>query len=127
MSTNFFTNLKNAGKRKESVVEYEGNEFTLRDMSGAMRDAYDADIKKRVKFKGIHPDMNTLDTKGQRAILVAMTLVNTETDELAFDYAKDEDITTLSELSGTLLDTLFDAAQALCGLAGNSEDDAEKN
>jgi hypothetical protein len=127
MAPNFLTKLKKAGKRKSDEVVFEGSTFTLRDMSGEMRDFYDADIKSRVKFKGRHPDLNTLDTKNQRAIVVAMCLVDDDTDKLAFDYTNAEDLKQLGELSGALLDFLFEKSMEICGLMPKAAEDAEKN
>lgn len=127
MGTNFLTKLKTAGKRKESTVEYEGQTFTVRDMTGNMRDYWDSDAKKRVQFKGKNPDLNTLRTEGQRALLVAMTLVDDETGELAFDFKSAEDLKQVGELSGGLLDAIFDESLTLCGLNPKSEKESEGN
>lgn len=127
MGTNFLTKLKTAGKRREIEVEYEGQKFTLRDMTGAMRDFWDQDSKQRIKFKGKHPDLNTMQLEGQRALMVAMTLVDDTTGELAFDYKSAEDLETLCELSGGLLDSLFDSAVELCGIGAKAAKESEGN
>ena len=127
MAPNFFNKLQKAGKRKETTVDYNGAKFTLRDMSGEMRDFYDADIKSRVQFKGRHPDLNTLNTKDQRATVVAMCIVDDDSGDLAFDYQNKDDLKKLGELSGALLDFLFEKSMELCGLMPKAAEDAEKN
>jgi hypothetical protein len=127
MSTNYFSKLQSVAKRSEKEFEYEGTPITIREMSGDMRDYFDADAKKRVKFKGRHPDLNTLQTEGQRALVVAMTLVDPETKELAFDYKDAEDLAQLGELSASFLDKVFEEAAALCGLSAEAEDTIEGN
>jgi len=127
MNTNFFNKLKSIAKRNEEEFEYQGLPVKIREMSGNMRDYYEGDIQKRVKFNGRHPDMNTLNTVGQRALVVAMTLVDAETDELAFDYKSKEDLESLGELSADFLDIVFDKANVLCGIAPESQEETEKN
>jgi len=127
MASNFLKKLKAAGKRKEYKFTFEGEEFTVRDITGLMRDYWDSDAKKRVQFKGKHPDFNTLRTEGQRGLLVAMTLVDDESGELAFDYKSDESINELGELSGAFLDKAFSEALTLCGLNPEAEKETEKN
>lgn len=140
MSTNFLNKLKTAGKRREKTVEVvivEKDEeeeieevkvkFTVRDMTGNMRDYWDSDAKKRVQFKGKNPDLNTLRTEGQRALLVAMTLVDDETGELAFDFKNSNDLNQIGELSGALLDAIFDESLSLCGLNPKSNKETEGN
>ena len=127
MASNFLTRLKKAGKRKEEKFTFEGEEFTVRDITGLMRDYWDADAKKRVQFKGKHPDLNTLKTEGQRGLLVAMTLVDDTTGELAFDHKSEDSINELGELSGAFLDKAFSEALTLCGLNPEAEKEAEKN
>lgn len=126
-NTNFLSKLKTVGKRKEHTFEYEGIALTVRDISGNMRDYWDADAKKRVKFKGRNPDLNTLQTEGQRALMVAMTLVNDESGDLAYDYKNTEDLAAIGELSGALLDRVFDEAMALCGMTPAAQEEAEGN
>lgn len=127
MSTNFLSKLKSVATRKESEFEYEDAKFTVREMTGNMRDYWDSDAKKRVKFKGKNPDLNTLKTEGQRALLVAMTLVDDESTKLAFDFKSDEDLNVIGELSGGFLDKAFDVAIELCGLDPKAAEEAEKN
>jgi len=127
MASNFLTRLKKAGQRKEEAFVFEGAEFTVRDITGNMRDYWDQDAKQRVKFKGKHPDLNTLQTEGQRALLVAMTLVDDETKELAFDFKSKDDLTEIGELSGGLLDKAFEKALDLCGLNPQAEKETEGN
>jgi hypothetical protein len=127
MSTKFLTKLKKAGKQKEDTLVYEGETFTIRDMTGTMRDYWDADSKKRIKFKGKHPDLNTMELRGQRALMVAMTLVDDETNELAFDYESKEDLEIVGGLSGGLLDAMMDKALTLCGLNPKAVEGDEKN
>jgi len=127
MSSNFLNKLKTAGKRKEHTFEFDGQKFTARDITGNMRDYWDQDAKKRVQFKGKHPDLNTLKTEGQRALLVAMTLVDDESSELAFDFKSADDLATIGELSGAFLDNAFDEALTLCGLNPGKDEETEKN
>ena len=127
MDTKFFNKLKKVAKRSEKTFEYEGEQITVREMSGNMRDYYDSDVKKRVTFKGRHPDLNTLNTEGQRALLVAMTLIDPDTGELAFDYKSEEDLKQIGELSADFLDTVFDVSAELCGLSAEAEEELEGN
>jgi len=127
MASSFLTRLSKVGKRKEETFEFDGEVFKVRDITGNMRDYWDADVKKRVQFKGKHPDLNTLRTKGQRALLVAMTLIDDETNELAFDFKNSEHLNQIGELSGAFLDKAFDEAVTLCGLNPEKEKEAEGN
>lgn len=127
MDTNFLSRLKSAGKRKESQIEFEGCTFIVRDMTGLMRDSWDADAKKRVQFKGRNPDLNTMNLEGQRALLIAMTLVDDTTGELAFDYKSADDLGKIGELSGALIEVLFEEALDLCGISAKSSEESEGN
>ena len=127
MNTKFFDKLKKVAKRAEETFTCDGESFTVRGMSGNMRDYYDADTQKRVKFKGRQPDMNTLNTVGTRALVVAMTLVDADTGELAFDYENKEDLLAIGELDSNFLDKVFEIGTKLSGLSVVSEKDAEKN
>lgn len=100
--------------------------FTLRDMTGKMRDFYELDGRKRVRFKGQNPDLNTLDSSGRRALTVAMVLVNDETKEIHYDYKKKEDLAEISDWGNARLEPLLDAALDLCGLAEEAKEEASK-
>jgi len=124
----FKDKLKGLEGRKEIPVDVGDDViFTLREMNGNMRDYWDADNQKRVKFKGRNPDLNTLRTEGSRALIVAMTLVDDDTKELAFDYKDAEQLKELGKLASGKMEKLVDAAYELCGIRAEDAKDAEKN
>jgi len=123
----FKDKLKALTQLKEVKVEAAGQEFTVREMTGVMRDFFNADQQKRVKFVGMNPDLNTLDTEGTRGLVVAMTLIDDDTGDLAFDYKSEEDIATIGQWSSSLLEVLVDAAFDICGLSAEEAEEAVKN
>jgi hypothetical protein len=100
--------------------------FTLRDMDTALRDEFDLDAKKRVKYKGIRPDMNTLNNQGQTALVIAMTMVNDETKQLQWDYKDKQALASIDKITSSISEVLKDTALALCGLSSEAKEEAAK-
>jgi hypothetical protein len=94
-----------------------GGSVTLRRMTGAERDAYEADI---YDAKGA---TITLKRENFRAKLIARCLVN-EKGERMFE---DGEIAALGKKSAAALDRCFQACQRLNGLSKDEQDVIEKN
>ena len=109
--------------KEEKVTLEEGVEVTIREMTGVMRDYYDQNSKDRVQFKGKHPDLNTLNVQGQRALLVSMHLVDDSTGELAFDYLNNEHLAEINGFCASMVEKIVDAAVKLSGLEVEDEDE----
>lgn len=110
----------------EFDINWKAVGFTLRDMTGAMHDEFEADGRKCVKFKGANPDLNTLDTKGRRALILAMTLVDDDSEELKWDYRDKQAIAAINEFASSMIEPLVDEALDLCGLSAEAQEEAEK-
>jgi len=121
--------LKAVGELKTRIVEYEDEKFTVQEFSGAFHDEFTRDAKNRVKFigkgKNIQPDPNSYNPSGQKALVVAMGLIDEE-GKLQFDHKKKEDLDFIDSLSNNLNDILKDAILDLSGLTEEAKDEAEK-
>jgi hypothetical protein len=100
--------------------------FTIREMDNAMQDAFKANAKTRVKFKGLNPIASSYDPKGQEAMIVAMTLVDPETSELKWEYTNKEHIAEIGKKSGKAISALSAAGLYISGLSAGAKEDAEK-
>jgi len=94
-----------------------GGSVGIRRMTGAERDAYEADI---FETKGT---TMTLKRENFRAKLVARCLV----DEKGERMFTDGEIAALGKKSGSALDRLFNAAQRINGMTKDEREKIEKN
>lgn len=98
------------------VPEWGGTVF-IRRMTGAERDAYEADV---FETKGTTV---TMKRENFRAKLVSRCLV----DEAGERLFSDAEIATLSKKSAAALDKCFSAAQRINGMAAVEQEKIEKN
>jgi hypothetical protein len=122
----FQDKIKKAKSRKEETVEVDGVKWLVRAMSGEMRDYFTKDGTARVKFDGQDPDINSYNPIGQRALVVAMGLVDDDSGELAFDYTNAEHITEINTWDSELLKVLEDKISKISGLEKEAKEAAEK-
>jgi hypothetical protein len=122
----FQDKIKKAKSRKEETVEVDGVKWLVRAMSGEMRDYFTKDGTARVKFDGQDPDINSYNPIGQRALVVAMGLVDDDSGELAFDYTNAEHITEINTWVSELLKVLEDKISKISGLEKEAKEAAEK-
>ena len=103
---------------KESDVEVEGLGIVrIRELSGTLRDSFENfAIERRAAAEA--QKRKTPDTTGARALIVSLSVVNTETGKLMFGMA---DVPALREMPGTILNTLFEAIQELNKMGGSEE------
>lgn len=103
-------------RRTESVYVPEwGGDVTVRGLSGAERDAYEAGIASP------RPDgRQHINVRNLRARLVVLACIDPETGDRLF---RDDDADALGAKSATAVDRLFAVARRLSGL---SDDDIEE-
>lgn len=89
-----------------------GGTVAMRELTGAERDAFEAQMVKVINGRR-EADMSNL-----RAKLVAACLVNEETGDRLFD---DKTINQLGNKSAAALDRLFRVAQRMNGMDGQEE------
>lgn len=94
-------------KEKTIFIPEWGGSVTVRELTAGQRDHFEEAIVRRKGRKV------TVDTKGLRARLVVMSVVDPKTKDLVFT---ENDISALMELSGSALDRIFTEASKLSGL-----------
>jgi hypothetical protein len=128
----FLGKLEKVTQLKRDTVEFNGEAFTVQEMDGKARDHYDNMAARSAKIvqKSANGkpkiDFNTIDLSGQRVTIVAMSLINDEKDELAFDYKSKADLDTLSGYPANFLDAIKDKALEVSGIRVDDDEDAEK-
>ena len=101
-------------KREPVEVPEWGGRVFVRTMTGAERDAWEAQV-----FKGD----GEVDRKNFRARLLVRTIVGETGDRIFADNQADA----LGRKSFAVLDRLFRVAQRLNGIGADAEDELEKN
>jgi hypothetical protein len=106
-------------QRKTAVVSIEGADYTVIEMLGIERDRFEV-----AAFKVSKGGEREVDVINLKARLVALSLL----DDDGTRVYKDEEIGELNaELSASVIQSLFEAAQKLNGLGVTAVSDAAKN
>ena len=105
--------LKAEDLPKERVNEW-GQEFFIRCLTGAERDAYEQDVIK---------DKDGDKWRNVRAKLVVRCAVDAEGNRIFTDL----DALALGQKSGAVLDRLYAVAQRVSGMTADSVEEAKKN
>lgn len=116
---------ENAKPRTQTVyVEQWDCDATLRVMTGAERDAYEAEITgTRMPGKG---QARVLNLSNIRARLVARCLIDDDGQPL-YDWKRPADLDELGATDAAVLDTLFTAASQLNGITESDIAELTKN
>jgi hypothetical protein len=113
--------IRSAILQSKDVVEEKvtawGLELTVRGLTGAQRDEWEASMV-RVVGKNVHPNM-----RNARAKLVAMCVVDVNGKRVFAD----SDVTELGRKSGRELDRVYKVAQRLSGTTDEEIEELAKN
>lgn len=101
--------------KEERVTLPGGASALMREFSGALRDSYEQGMVKTIDGK------READLSNMRAKLVAPCLIDEETGEPMFTFEE------LSAAPASFLEPLWQIAQRLNGMGGESVGDAAKN
>jgi len=125
----FRDKLSRVTKLKTEKVEIDGEQFTIQEFSGTKRDEVEKDAKRRIKFTGkgknITPDINTHNPVGQKAMIIAMGLVDDDTGLLAFEYKNKDHLKEIGGFPAHMQEALSDAILELSGMSPDAEEEAE--
>lgn len=104
-----------------TVVEVPawGGEVGIREMTGAERDDFEADIMERRADGDMEVDLRMIRVK-----LLVRTLVDPDTDERLFE---DDEMADLAGKSGAVLGRLFEDARQLNGFTASDMEDLAGN
>jgi len=135
MDSKFLLELTEAVPFQQEEVELGKKKFIVRELDNERNDYWKSDSTKRVKVKMINqkpvPDMSTLDLTGQEVLLVALSVVNPETNEVAFDYKDQDTLNALKKMPTSAIKKIIEVAYRLNGFDKEVEkakaEQAEKN
>lgn len=114
--------MKAAARKPEIVnVPEWGGDVLIRVMSGAERDAYEAEIVGNRAGKD-----RRINLQNMRAKLVARCIVNEDGTPM-FNWRDPADVGTLGDLDARGLDTVFKACQRINGLSDDDVDELAGN
>ena len=114
-------NRKDFGLKEVDVPEWDGSVF-LRKWSGKDRSLF---LSKSVDLSDDNPKVNWDTMFGNQVLAVAMSLCD-ENGEKLFSTTQ-EDLDILATKNGNVIQTLYEEALILNGLAKKSLEDAAKN
>lgn len=121
-----FIRTQNANRRRDTVwIEQWQANATLEVMTGAERDAYEAEITGTRIRQG--DNTRTLNLANIRARLVARCLIDPDTGDRLYDWRQPKDLDELGATDSAVLDQLFTAASQLNGITKKDIDELTKN